>query len=169
MSWYDKSSWRKAFLSRHLGVGSAVYPCPRMALILTSAIEKEAQILQVTFHRSFTPRMALPSYDHVGVLSWLACHSSHVSTSEIGGSGRSSSAPPSEFGSTLGSLNITLLPDGSLLGTLVVYPGSHPGGDSGYEPCNNSCFDFCLFSGYSSCCSFQSRFVVHPSFPFLTF
>ena len=88
MSWYDKSSGRKVFLLRHLGAGSTVYPYPRMALILTSGIEKEAQILWASFHESFTPTMALSSNHHVGVLSWLACHSSHVSKSEIGGSGR---------------------------------------------------------------------------------
>ena len=88
MSWYDNSSRRKAFLSRHLGAGGAVYSHSGKVLILTLGIEKEAQILQVSFHGSFTPRMALSSSHYDGVLSWQASHSSHLSTSEIGGSGR---------------------------------------------------------------------------------
>ena len=64
----------------------AVYSCSRKALILTLGIEKEAQILQVSFHGSFTPGMALRSSHYDGVLSWQVCHSSHIYTSEIGGS-----------------------------------------------------------------------------------
>ena len=88
MSWYDNSSGRKAFLSRYLGAGGTVYPCSRKSLILTLGIEEEAQILQVGFLGSSTPRMAVSSDHHVGIPSWQACHSSHVSTSETGGSGK---------------------------------------------------------------------------------
>ena len=53
-SWYDNSSGRKAFLLRHLGAGGALYSCSRRALILTLGIEKEAKILQVSFHSEFS-------------------------------------------------------------------------------------------------------------------
>ena len=118
MSWYHKSSGRKVFLLRHLGAGGAVYFCPGIALILTSGIEKEAWILWVSFHGSFTPGMALSSTHQVGVLSWQSCQSSQVSTSEMGGSSRQFSAHPPGSGSTSGSLKVTLLPNWGLVGDL---------------------------------------------------
>ena len=85
MSWFDNSSGRKAFLSRQMGAGGTVYSYSGKALILTSGIE-EAQILWVSLCGSFGPGMALNSSHQDGVLCWQACHSSHISMSEIGGS-----------------------------------------------------------------------------------
>ena len=87
MSWYDKSSGRKAFLLRHLGADGTVYTCPRMALILTSGIEKEAQKagkLSWVLH----PQNGFSSTHQVGMLSCQSYWSSLVSTSKMGGSDR---------------------------------------------------------------------------------
>ena len=122
----------------------------------------------MSFHGSFTHGVTLSSNHHVGILSWQACHSIHVSMSEIGGSSRlvlcaslrvwlhlgfSESHPPLRWRSARGRLSST--------------SESHTEADSDYKPHHNSCFDFCLFSGYGSCCGFQNRFMVNLSFPSL--
>ena len=96
------------FWVRHLGAGGVVYPRPGKTLLLTSGIEKEAQIFWVSFHGPSTPGMAVSSIHQHGVSSWQACQSSQVSMSLMEGSGRYLSLLSSGSGLTSGSQKVTL-------------------------------------------------------------